>query len=316
VRIFARHHAGPFEEVTAHDVDSFVDQQCAQGLAPATVKRRVASLKTFFDFVNEELTETDRLNPVTMRRHAGRQPRHLPRDLSDEEVRCLLQVVDKPRDLAMISLMLYAGLRVGEVVDLCAMDISVPAEPQAPIRVRVMGKGRKERVAYLYREGYQPVQQYIETQPVQDRQERIFRNRLGDPITVAGVQERIRRYAERSGVAVTCHRLRHTYGRWMAENEMPVLALSRLLGHASIETTQVYIDGADPQIRRSYEAAMDQSRLGRTQPETALPSAAPIERTGPATVVREASPAFDRDDWMPAWPDWLRESCLDWVRHK
>lgn len=316
VRIFGRHHGGPYVEVTTYDVDTFVDQQRTEGLAPATVKRRVASLKTFFDFVAEELAETERSNPVVMRRHAGRQPRHLPRDLSDEEVQCLLQVVDRPRDLAMISLMLYAGLRVGEVVDLRAMDITVPAEPQAPIRLRVMGKGRKERVAYLYRESYQPVRQYLERHPVQERQARVFRNRLGDPITVAGVQERVRHYAERSGVAVTCHRLRHTYGRWMAENEMPVLTLSRLLGHASVQSTQVYIDSADPQVRRSYEAAMEQSCLGSGQAGSAEPSVPIIERAGPATVVREVSPAFHRDSWMPEWPAWLRESCLGWVKHK
>ncbi|MFQ6102242.1 MAG: tyrosine-type recombinase/integrase [Anaerolineae bacterium] len=130
-----------------------MDHQHAQGLSPATVKRRAAALKAFFDFVAEELEQPDRPNPVSMKRHAGRQPRHLPRDLSDTEVERLLEVVENWRDLAMISLMLYAGLRVGEVITLCWADITIPDDPEAPLRLRVMGKRRKERIAYLYREG-------------------------------------------------------------------------------------------------------------------------------------------------------------------
>jgi site-specific recombinase XerD len=107
--IFMKHYTGPLTEVTTQDVDRFVDQQRADGLSPATVKRRAAALKTFFDFVAEEMHDPGRDNPVSMRRHAGRQPHKLPRDLSDEEVQRLLAVVEGERDMAMVALMLYAG---------------------------------------------------------------------------------------------------------------------------------------------------------------------------------------------------------------
>ena len=305
-------------EITPQDVDTFADQQRAQGLAPSsTVKRRVAALKTFFDFLAEIVEEPNRTNPVSMRRHAGRQPKLLPRDLSDAEVERLVAEVEKPRDLAMVSSMLYAGLRVGEVATLRPADITVPEEPEAPIRLRVMGKGRKERMVYLCREGYQHLAQYLQEPPPKEPQVPLFRNRLGAPITVAGIQDRIQHYARRSGIEVTCHQLRHTYGRWMAESEMSVLALARLLGHSSVQTTQRYIDGADPQLRRSYEAAMEHQTLpakesaasGETPPSV-------VASTGKATVVREVPPPFDGTDWMPTWPAWLREGCLDWLKHQ
>jgi len=140
LRIFVRYHPGPLIEVTTRDVDAFVDDQRAQGKAPATVKRRAAALKTFFDFLAQELQEPDRPNPVCMGRHAGRQPRHLPRDLSDAEVERLLKSTESTRDLAIISLMLYAGLRVGEVATLCREDIIESQDAQAPIRLRVRGQ--------------------------------------------------------------------------------------------------------------------------------------------------------------------------------
>jgi site-specific recombinase XerD len=316
LHIFMRQYTGPLTEVQTHDVDRFVDQQRAKGLSPATVKRRAAALKTFFDFVAEEMPDSGWPNPVSMRRHAGRQPRKLPRDLSDQEVQRLLAVVEDERDRAMVALMLYAGLRVGEVVTLCAEQITVPEDVQAPVRLRVFGKGRKERVCYLYRAGYAPVAQYLTSLGNADPGAPLFRNRFGKPISVSGVQARMAHYAEQSGVAVTCHRLRHTYGRWMAESEMPVLSLSRLMGHASIHTTQGYIDGADPQVRRSYEAAMEQSQA--QQPPLTGETPGPLLRPeqGAATVVREPPPAFQGTDWMPDWPQWLRADCLAWVRQQ
>lgn len=317
LRLFVQHHPGPLTEITPRDVDAFVDQQRAQGLAPSTVKRRVAALKTFFDFLAETLEEPNRPNPVSMRRHAGRQPKLLPRDLSDAEVERFVAMVEKPRDLAMVALMLYAGLRVSEVAMLRPTDITVPEESEAPVRLRVMGKGRKERVVYLCREWYEPLARYLQESPPKEPQVPLFRNWLGAPITVAGIQDRIQHYARRSGIEVTCHQLRHTYGRWMAESEMPVLALARLLGHSSIQTTQRYIDGADPQLRRSYEAAMEHQTLPAE--ESAASGETPplvVASTGKATVVREVPPSFDGTDWMPTWPAWLREGCLDWLKHQ
>ncbi len=322
LRLFVEHHPGPLAAVSSEDLAAFVDQQHEQGLKPATVKRRVAALKTFFDFLAEVLGEPRRPNPVSVRRHAGRQPQLLPRDLSDTEVERLLAVVDEVRDRAMIDLMLYAGLRVGEVTTLRPTDISEPTDPAAPIRLRVMGKGRKERVAYLCREGYEPLARYLqETAAAQvqarlDRQAPIFRNHLGKPITIAGIQERVAHYAQRSGVAVTCHRLRHTYGRWLAEREMPVLSLARLLGHVSLQTTQRYIDGADPQVRRSYESAMAQRANVPEEPTAGQEPVRLDQASTLATVVREATPSVDGANWLPEAPDWLRQGVLDWLRHQ
>jgi site-specific recombinase XerD len=316
LRIFIEYHSGPLTKVAVQDVDAFVDEQRARGLALATVKRRAAALKTFFDFLAEEMGEPDWPNPVSVRRHGGRQPRYLPRDLSDDEVERLLEVVENWRDRAMIGLMLYAGLRVSEVAGLCGVDIIEPEDRDAPIRLRVMGKWRKERVAYLYREGYQPLATHLEEQPLVNPDGPVFRNRFGEPITIGGIQERIQHYAQRSGVAVTCHRLRHTYGRWMAEGEVPVLTLARLLGHNSLQSTQRYIAGADLQVRRSYEVAMERSFSAQAQPTAAETSRPATDTFGSPTVMRETPLAFEDNDWMVEWPSWLRRGCLDWVKHR
>jgi len=316
MHLFLCQQAKPLPTITRADIDAFVDAERARGMAPATVKRRAAALKSFFDFLAEELLQPSRPNPVQMRRHAGRQPRLLPRDLTDTELASFLAAVDDPRDRAMVYLMLYAGLRVGEVAALHAADLSLPDDPHAPIRLRVLGKGRKERITYLCPAGYQPLADYLQTQPATTRLAPLFRTRLGSAVTVAAIQQRVQQYAQRCGVPVTCHRLRHTYARWLAEGEMPVLALSRLLGHASIQTTQRYIDAADPQLRRSYEAAMERQSLTASTPASTPELVLVPSDSAAATVTRAAPAPIELATWLVEAPAAVRESCLAWLQHQ
>lgn len=84
VRQFAAVCAKPWREVTMHDIDAFVDGQRRANLKPTTVNRRVAALKTFFDFVAEESGDLAWPNPVRFKRHAGKRGRQLPRDVPSQ----------------------------------------------------------------------------------------------------------------------------------------------------------------------------------------------------------------------------------------
>jgi site-specific recombinase XerC len=90
------------------------------------------------------------VNPVRFKRHAGKQPQRLPRDLSNDAVEQLWAVITTPRDRAWFALMLRTGLRVGEVVSLRLTDVLVPPQADQPARLRVCGKGTKgaHRVAH------------------------------------------------------------------------------------------------------------------------------------------------------------------------
>jgi site-specific recombinase XerD len=316
MHIFLKQYTGSILNVTSADVDAFVDAQQTRGLAVTTVNRRVSALKAFFDFAAEQLAEPERANPVSWDRHGSRQPKYLPRDLNDEQAQQFMEVIDVLRDRAMVTLMLYAGLRVGEVTDLCPGDITVPHKDNEAIRLRVLGKGRKERMAYLDRAAADSLLAYLEERSAASPQQPLFRNQLGQRITVSGVQDRVRKYATLSGVSATCHRLRHTYARWMAEGGVPVLSLARLMGHAHLQSTQRYIDSADPQVRQAYEVAMGQATQSTTSPvQSADPTPLP-DRTETATVHRPDPPFFDAHNWQLDWPTWLREGCLDWLRHQ
>jgi site-specific recombinase XerD len=312
LQLFVHLHPQPLAEVGRSQIDAFVQQQYERGLSPASVKRRVAALKSFFDFMADELDQPERPNPVSMRRHVGRLPRLLPRDLSDAEVNSFLAVVDNLRDRAIFLLMLYAGLRVGEVVSLQLRDVTIPSDAQAALQLRVLGKGRKERLVYLAREQAAALLEYLQTAPPASPASPLFRTRFEAGFSVAGIQERVSHYAAKCGLELSAHRLRHTYARWLAEGHMPLLQLSRLLGHASPQTTQRYIDGADPELRHSYQAAISRLQAPASAEPVKLPELAPA-KSEPASVVRALPSEFDTSYWMPEAPAWLREPCLSWV---
>lgn len=307
---FLAHYNGLLLSVMQQDIDQFIDSQRKAGKSMATVKRRAASLKSFFNYMATELNDPKRANPVNMKRHAGKQAKQLPRDLSNEEVKRLLEVIDSERDRALVTLLLYGGLRVEEVVAVTAGAITLPEQAEEPVRIRVCGKGRKERIVYIPQESFEPVQSYQATLADREQMEPLFYNHHGEPLRKNGVQWLLRNYGQQCGVAVTPHRLRHTCARWLAEGRMPLLSLSRFLGHSNVHTTQRYIDNADVAVRDQYQVAMTQAKESVITTEPAWPEEG--EQLSP-TVQRQAAEQFNPPEWIEQWPAAIREGTLNWL---
>jgi site-specific recombinase XerD len=300
-----------------HDIDAFVDQQRQANLGAATIKRRVAGLKVLFDFLAEESGDLSRPNPVRFKRHAGKQPKRLPRDLGNEQVEQLWATITAPRDRAWFALMLRAGLRVGEVVELKGSDLLTPPTDDQPARLRVLGKGQKERVVLLTADAYAVLQEWIQ-QRSPNECDTIFLNQRGHPLTSGGIEWLLRRYGQPLGLKVTPHQLRHTFARQLTEGGMPLTSLGKLMGHAQVSTTQIYTAGADPQLAQAYQAAI--SHLAN-QP---LPVDPPAEPSPPPSVPRPvlAIPPVEPPDppdweaWAPELPPALREASLTLVQRR
>ena len=100
-----------WREISMHDIDDFVDQQRVGNLKPATIRRRVAALKTFFDFLAEESGDLSWPNPVRFKRHAGKREKRVPRDLHDDDLERVWQKISSLCDRAWFAVMVRAGLR-------------------------------------------------------------------------------------------------------------------------------------------------------------------------------------------------------------
>jgi site-specific recombinase XerD len=235
--------------ITVHDVDRFIDWQHRLGRAPATITRRLIALRMFYDYL-AYTGEQPLASPVIPHRHYVSRGAPLPRDLSEEVVQKLFAAIGtQARDRAMFTLMLHAGLRVGEVARLALAEIDLTGT-RTP-HLRLQGKGQRERIVYLSATAAKYLRQYLATRPG-SRPERVFLNRRGQPLTVTGIQWQLSQYCRQAGVWLTCHQLRHTFASRLVAADVPVTSVQKLLGHRSLRTTQLYIHLADSQVEKDY----------------------------------------------------------------
>jgi site-specific recombinase XerD len=244
----------PIEEVTHKKLLTFIDHLLDKRLKPKTINCYLDSIRGFYDYlINEE--EVAMTNPVK-RGYTLRLSRPLPRYLRNEEIQKLFDVIHSPRDRAMFKLMLRCGLRVEEVAKLTLASLDLR-------RGQVFvyeGKGAKDRVVYLSKDAYQSLIQYLKVRPC-SRAKKLFlvdKGRFkGKPILVRGIQHRMQYYAQRAGLNVCCHQLRHTMATQMLNADADVVTIQDLLGHTRIKTTQRYCRVSNQKVRRDYYKAME-----------------------------------------------------------
>jgi len=254
VRIFFKWAIGLSPEaITVHDVDRFIEWQQSLGRASTTIRRRLIALRMFYDYL-AYAGDQDVPNPVITQRHYISRGRRLPRSVRQSEVEKLFtSISDHLRDRTIFTLMLHAGLRIGEVINLCIGDIYL-SENRTP-HLRVNGKGQRERMVYLSATAAQLLDEYLLSRPL-DSGERVFLNRRGKPITATGIQLQLAKYCRQTEIWVTCHQLRHTFASRMIAVGIPVTSVQKMLGHASLRTTQLYVEVADKQVEEDYHAGI------------------------------------------------------------
>ena len=209
VRIFFKWAEGQSPEaITVHDVDEFIGWQQDLGRAQATIRRRLIALRMFYDYL-AYVCEEGVANPVITQRHYIDQGHRLPRDIRQNEIEKLFTAIgDHLRDRTIFTLMLHTGMRVGEVVNLRLADVYL--SENRPPHLRVIGKGQRERVAYLSATAALLLSEYLSERPAKT-EEKVFLNRRGKPITITGIQLQLAKYCRQADIWITCHQLRHTF---------------------------------------------------------------------------------------------------------
>jgi integrase/recombinase XerD len=213
------------------------------GLSPATIRREVSAVRTYFGFLVGEGALRD---DPSDRLESPQRWRTLPVVLTVREVESLLgaPTVDEPlawRDRALLELAYGAGLRVSELCGLGLGDLLL-----AEGLVRVFGKGSKERLVPIGRSVLGAVSVYLhELRPTLDKgasRGRVLLNARGEPLSRVGAWGVVKRCAERAGIdkRVTPHTLRHTFATHLLEGGADLRAVQEMLGHADLSTTQLY----------------------------------------------------------------------------
>ncbi len=249
----------PLDHVTRREIGGYLDHLLEKRLSPKTITCHLQTVRLFYDYLIDE-EEMVIENPV--RKISIRLPKPLPRHLKDRDVDNFLAVIEDVRDKAMFMLMLRCGLRVEEVARL-----TVDAVEYRKRQVFVAcGKGAKDRVVYLSDDARTALEAYRQRRSSKARKLFLVQKGplTGTPISVRGIQKRIEYYAQKCGLPVSCHRLRHTFATQLLNADAELASIQDLLGHAHITTTQRYCHVANLKVQRDYYKAME-TVLQRTQ---------------------------------------------------
>ncbi len=231
-----------------------------RGLSEATVARRLAALRSFFGYQEDEAGAGP---DPTRHLSSPRLVRPLPRVLTVEQVEAMLAAcpADDPvglRDRAILELLYATGLRVSELVALTVDDWDT-----SPPRLRCRGKGEKERLIPVGRAAVRAVDRFlaagrprlVSRTPV--RAGALFVNRRGAALTRQSVWKLVKKYAALAAIVheVTPHTLRHSFATHLLENGADLRSVQEMLGHADISTTQIYTHVSRARLKAVYDRA-------------------------------------------------------------
>jgi integrase/recombinase XerC len=232
----------------------------------SSVGRKLAALKTFYKFLlREHIIE---MNPAELIA-IPKKDKLLPGFLNVDEAFGLIEQPEGDtflslRDRTMLELFYASGLRVSELVglDIENIDINIGY-------VRVIGKGRKERIVPVNKKAIDVIGHYLKERMVflRGRAETgaLFLNKYGRRITRRAVGMIVRKYMVKSGINkhISPHSLRHTFATHLLDAGADLRFIQELLGHSSISTTQVYTHTSMDRLMKVYDDAHPRAHKGK-----------------------------------------------------
>jgi site-specific recombinase XerD len=244
----------PLEKATRENVKFYIDFLLQQQLSAQTINGHLVVIRMFYDFL-KDVEEIKVDNPVG-KGLLLRVAKPLPRHLRDVDIPLFFEVITRSRDRAIFMLMLRCGLRVEEVA-----DITLNAIDYQRNRILVKsGKGGKDRVVFISNDATDALAAYLQIR-FHTNEQKVFLvekgPHKGKPISVRGIQKRIEYYSKKSGIAVSCHQLRHTMATQLLNADADLVTIQYLLGHTRIKTTMRYCHLSNMKAQRDYYEAVN-----------------------------------------------------------
>lgn len=232
---------------------NYLQERSIEGARPRSTARLLSSLRRFYRYlVRERLREDD----PSARIDSPKLGRPLPKSLTEDEVEALLNAPDITtplglRDRAMLETLYATGLRVSELVGLTVIQVNLTQGV-----VKVIGKGRKERLVPLGELAVEWLEQFMnKSRPLllaaEEPSASLFPSRLGEAMTRQAFWQLIKRYAVQAGISkpLSPHTLRHAFATHLLNHGADLRVVQLLLGHSSLSTTQIYTHVARERLK-------------------------------------------------------------------
>jgi integrase/recombinase XerC len=237
----------------------------------SSIARKISTLRSFFKYlVRERLTLSNPAKSVS----TPKVEKPLPTPLTVDEVFRLMETpVEKSRpkdgekglrDSAILELLYSSGIRVGELVglNLNRLDLDLGI-------VKVMGKGRKERIVPVGSKAVEALKAYLDKRETFSGEAPLFVNLKGGRLTARSVGRLVKKYTKRSGIfrRISPHTLRHSFATHLLDAGADIREIQEMLGHASLSTTQRYIHLSPGKLMEVYDKAHPRSFHSRVKSE-------------------------------------------------
>ncbi|MEN9596285.1 MAG: hypothetical protein RL236_719 [Pseudomonadota bacterium] len=227
-------------ELQTNDIRQHVANRHRQGLSSASLQRELSAMRSFYQYLLANNLAT--LNPAKYVK-APKTIRKLPKTLDVDQISGLLDAgtdsVLEVRDVAMFELFYSSGLRLSELVDLNLSDLDLNDKT---LRVQ-SGKGGKSRILPIGGKAILAIQTWLQHRVARNEIEKaVFLSKNGSRLCQRSVQIRLKQWCIKKGVPqhVHPHALRHSFASHLLQSSQDLRAVQELLGHANINTTQIY----------------------------------------------------------------------------
>ena len=242
----------PLENVDYLTLRKYLAMVKEKNLSVRTIARRLSTLRSFFKFLTRE--GHLKTNP-TLSLSSPKQEKHLPVFLTEDEATKLIEaVVAKDerglRDKAVLETFYSTGIRISELTGLKVDDIDFIRSV-----VKVMGKGRKERIVPIGEQAIRAIRAYLEKRKKQS--EALFLNKSGKRMTVRGIRNLVQKYVLIASMrhGVSPHTLRHSFATHLLNRGADLRSVQELLGHVNLSTTQIYTHLTTERLKSVYDKA-------------------------------------------------------------
>jgi site-specific recombinase XerD len=237
------------EQLTSAEVLAFLLHcENERGVSLGTRNCRLAALRSFFSYVAGREPQLIAQCGEVLRIPAKRKPQRAVCYLEPSELEAILAQPDRnsldgQRDHTFLALLYNTGARIQEALDICPDAIRF----ESPAQVRLLGKGRKERVCPLWPETVHLLKALLKRQP-RAGNEPVFVNKYGEPLGPSGARFKLREYVSAAtkqapslaGKKITPHSLRHTTAVHLVASGVDITVIRNLLGHSNLNTTNHY----------------------------------------------------------------------------
>lgn len=252
-------------DIVNPDIQGYLEFLHSSGAKQSSVFRSVSSLRQFFNFLfDEKIVAKNPMGNI----HLKHKNIPLPKIVSEAEMAALLKVFENPLNKNAIRLkcllhVLYAtGLRVSELVSLTKDSVVLDEETGAAL-LRVLGKGRKERVVPLHDLAWGALKEYLSSIGLNSSNFLFPSNSSSGHLTRQGFAKMLKKVASDAEVLpslVSPHVIRHAFATHLLQHGADLLSIQKFLGHSNITTTQIYTHISDDRIKRLVE---ENTNLGK-----------------------------------------------------